>query len=293
MELKLFPVLFILSLAISSGCLAPPGPVQTYTLPQLKYLLLDHYGESEFFFCDPDYYPISRGDELEKALEYFPIIQNNTDEFTAITDRKGLNPPYSDEVKLTIYREYKKLRAIPLSLAGESSYEYTMQLGIEGDSGRRVTGSIHSDGTILEQRSENVILTCPICLDENTVIDTPRGPIPVDELREGMMVWTLDTQGDRRPLPILSASCSAVPSDHRVIRLQLSDGREVNVSPGHPTTDNRTIGMLMVGDMLDRATITRVDLIAYDKPSVCDILPAGDTKSYWANGILLKSSIPF
>ena len=88
----------------------------------LKYLLLDHYGEDGFFFCDPDYYPISRGDEQAKAIETFPATRNSTDEFDAILNRTGLQPPFSDEAKLTIYREHKRLQAIPLTPATADSF---------------------------------------------------------------------------------------------------------------------------------------------------------------------------
>ena len=71
-----------------------------YTEPESRYLLLDQYGEARFFYCDPDEYPIGRGDELERALKAFPAIQNDTAEFAAITARTGLVPPYSEDAKL-------------------------------------------------------------------------------------------------------------------------------------------------------------------------------------------------
>lgn len=125
--MKLILGIAILVSIVLAGCLAPggcglPGQNQTYSPAQLKYLLLDHYNESRFFFCDPDYYPVGHGDELEKAIAIFPVIRNSTEEFDAIVEQKGLQPPYSDESKLIIYREYKKLNAIPLSPGAKDSY---------------------------------------------------------------------------------------------------------------------------------------------------------------------------
>ena len=288
--MKLF-ILLIFSGVLIAGCLAPPGPPPgNYSSPQLKYLLLDHYHENQFFFCDPDYYPISRDDEAEKALEFFPVIQNSTDEFNAILLRKGLQAPFSNESKLTIYREYKKLRAIPFTSTGVGTYSYIMQLGTEGE-GRRVSGIIRTDGTIIEQRSENVILTCPICLAEGTRIDTPDGPVPVNELQAGMIVWTCDAQGVRIPVPVLRTARTPAPTVHHVVHLELADGRSVEASAGHPTTDGRTLDMLSSGDLLDGAVIIDADLVPYGMAFVYDILPAGDTANYWANGILLKSTL--
>jgi hypothetical protein len=80
---------FILPLGIglwlsALGCAATPadeGPVPTGIAPgvtpsgerlgatQLKYVLIDAFGRP--FFCDPDYYPVARDDEQQKALEWF------------------------------------------------------------------------------------------------------------------------------------------------------------------------------------------------------------------------------
>ena len=281
-------VLLLLAIALS-GCTAPP-PAATYTEPQLKYLLLDHYGEDRFFYCDPDEYPISRGDELERALESFPAIENDTAEFAAITARKNLSPPYSDEAKLAIYREHKRLRAIPLSPRTADSYTYSMAIGTEAE-GRRVSGVISTDGTIREETSEKALLTCPICLAAGTRIETPAGPVPVEALRGEMIVWTVDAWGNRVPAPVLQTARTRPPPGHTVIRLRLSDGRTVTASPGHPTADARPLGLLRVGDQLDGAAVSSAEGIPYDGEYVYDLLPAGATGRYWADGVLLGSTL--
>jgi hypothetical protein len=271
-----------------------PSPGETpegqYTEPQLKYRLLDHYGEDQFFFCDPDYYPVSRGDEQEKAIESFPAIQNDTAEFAAIAERKGLFPPYSDEAKLTVYREHKKLQAIPLTPGTAGSYSYTMALGNKTD-GRRASGIILTDGTIREESDEKAFLTCPVCLAAGTIIATPAGPVPVAELREGTVVWTADDSGDRVAAPVLRISRTRAPPWHVVVRVRLADGRSVAASPAHPTVDDRHLGALRAGDWLDGAVVAGVDLMPYSGDYTYDLLPAGGTGSYWADGILLGSTL--
>jgi hypothetical protein len=290
----LLALTFTLTLVVLlAGCIAPGGPPpanETYTPTELKYVLLDHYGEDNFFYCDPDYYPVSHGDEMEKALQIFPVIENNTEEFNAIVGRKGLEAPYSDESKLIIYREYKKLNAIQLTPATNDTYDFSLEVQtIEG--GRRVTGIIRDDGVVLERHSEEAILTCPICLAKGTLIDTPAGPVAVEEMKEGMTVWTQDAEGNRKAVPVLRTSVTPAGHDHHIVHLLLSDGRELFASPGHPTMDNRTLGMLLPGNDIDGSLVIRADLIPYNGEFTYDILPAGDTGSYRAGGILLKSTL--
>src|SRR5512147_886312 len=55
----------------------PPTPIPPLpgglSATELKYRLLDQY--PDFFFCDPDYYPVAHDDELSLALARFSQIQ--------------------------------------------------------------------------------------------------------------------------------------------------------------------------------------------------------------------------
>ncbi len=294
--MKCLLAILVLVIVIIAGGTAPggggppPTPNTTYSPTELKYLLLDHYNESRFFYCDPDYYPVSHGDEQAKAIEAFPVIENNTEEFDAIVARKDLQPPFSDETKLIVYRENKKLNAIPLTPVTDDTYSFSLALETD-EGGRRVSGIIRTDGVILEEHFEEAFLTCPICLARGTCIDTPDGPVAANELESGMSVWTRDANGSRSAVPIVQTIKTRVPPSHRVIHLRLSDGREIFGSPGHPTTDDRTLGILHPGDLLDGAVVIGTDPIPYTGEYTYDILPGGDTGIYWANGIPLKSTL--
>lgn len=285
----------LILLVLLAGCLIPgggppPTPGTPLTPARLKYLLLDHYGEDRFFYCDPDYYPVGRGDEPERALAAFPAIENETDTFTAIIARRGLQPQYSNETKLLVYREYKKLRAMPLDPAAGDTYSFSLQLG-DRVAGHLVTGIIRSDGVILSEQSESAVLTCPICLAGDTLIDTPAGPVEVRDLKVGMMVWTTDPNGSWRAVSVLQVGKNPVPPSHRLVHLILSDGRELHASPGHPLMDGRSLGSLMIGDVLDGASVTGTALAPSPDGCTYDILPAGGTGGYRANGIPLKTSL--
>lgn len=130
-----------------------------------------------------------------------------------------------------------------------------------------------------------------LCLSIHSQIDTPQGPVAVENLHIGDLVWTVDASGARVSVVILKVKKTFVPASHIVMHLVLNDGRELLASPGHPTADGRTLGTLQPGDLLDGARITQVDQVVYGQPATYDILPDGATGFYWADGILLGSTL--
>jgi len=48
---------------------------------------------------------------------------------------------------------------------------------------------------------------------------------------------------------------------------------------------------LVAGDRYDGAVVIGVDLIPYAGGATFDVLPAGATGAYWANGVLLGSTL--
>lgn len=257
---------------------------------ELKYRVLDEF--PDFFFCDPDYYPIAREDETVLALQRFAEVQANGEEFQAILRHNDLDrlTTFNDEQKLLIYREYKKLNAIYFELSGEK-YQFQIQTGIEGQQGKLITATIDGNGSIDVVQKESSFPTCPICLAAGTFIDTPRGAVRVEDVKVGDQVWTMNEAGQRVAAVIVQRASIQVPANHQMLHVMLSDGREVWASPGHPTSDGRTLGRLQVGEMLDGVKILQIEQLPYTKTFTFDILPAGDTGFYWANGILLGSTL--
>ena len=222
----------------------------------------------------------------------FPELQANQEEFQAILNHNGLAEvtTFTDQQKLLIYREHKKLNAIHFEAVGDK-YQFQIQTGSEGQQGSVVTGTIDGSGSVDVQKQDPVIPTCPICLAKGTLIDTPRGPIPVENLRKGGSVWTMNGAGEHVAATILRTSRVPVPVTHQVIHVTLGDGRELWASPGHPTTDGKTLGDLAVNDRLDGALVINVERLRYAGTATYDLLPSGDTGFYWANGILIGSTL--
>ena len=279
---------------------APPTPTSLPALPgqlgpsELKYRLLAEF--PDIFFCDRDFYPVPIGDELELALQRFPELQANLEEFEAIlahNDLAGLGT-FNDEQKLLIYREHKKLAAIQFEAAAPG-YQFQLQVAETAGgaklSGELVSGLIDGQGEIKVKERKPTIATCPICLAAGTLIDTPAGPLPVESLRPGTLVWTVDRARVRVAQPLLSTGSTPVPAAHQVLHLVLDDGRQLWVSPGHPTTDGRRVGQLQVGGSLDGAALLSAERVTYTGHATYDLLPAGETGFYWANGILIASTL--
>ncbi len=263
---------------------ASPGPTA------LKYRLLEQY--PDFFYCDPDYYPVARANETDLAVQRFPQIQGNPEEFQAILGHLGLGggTAFTDQQKLAIYREHKRLAALLFTLAG-SSYEFQFQVKESSGQGFIIKGLIDGAGTVTVQSRQPSIATCPICLAAHTLIATPQGQVPVEDLGVGEFVWTVGSHGERVAAPILKTV--AVPSapGQPVMHLALDDGRQLWASPGHPTSDGRALGQLRPGDRLDGGLVTLAALAPYRGPATYDILPAGETGFYWADGILVGSTL--
>ncbi len=289
------PVTFISGASAPPPIDAPPTPIPTLAVDalsptELKYRLLEEF--PDFFFCDPDEYPVARDDETALAIERFPEIQANAEEFQAIlkyNNMAGLNE-FNDEQKLLIYREHKKLAAIPFEVSG-GQYKFQFQTADSSGRGTFITGLIDKNGTISIQDRTSTIATCPICLAANTQIDTPNGLVAVQDLRVGDVVWTADASGQRVAAPVLATTRVPAPASHVMIHLVLDNGRELWASPGHPTTDGRTMNDLQPDDLLDGARVILSERIPYAHPSTFDLLPAGETGFYWANGILIGSTL--
>ena len=117
------------------------------------------------------------------------------------------------------------------------------------------------------------IRNCPICLAQNTLIDTPRGAIAIENLQKGALVWTVTNSGERVRGVVVLTSKTPVPPTHQMVQLVLEDGRALLVSPGHPTVDGRTAGDLTSGESYDGARVITSHRILYSDEYTCDSLP--------------------
>jgi len=118
--------------------------------PKLRYRLIDRFGP--VYFCDPECIgPCLLDLEKKHAEEAFPRIRKDTETLQAITERLKLENigDFSEDQKLSIYREYKNL-VCGMSLEAEGKNH---RFKIESGDGFRVAGLIDPQGeiTVLER----------------------------------------------------------------------------------------------------------------------------------------------
>lgn len=259
---------------------------------QLKFRVMDAAGTP--VYCDPDFYPVARdGGEQANALTEYPKIQSQADMYGAIVAHEKLpSGNLTDAQKLIVYRAYKLLNALVLTQSGNDyAFEFRAQ-SKDSSAIQMVKGSVRVDGVVtVTSRTDSGRPPCPICLAASTLIATPIGAVRVVDIKPGMLVWTADRSGRRVAATVLEVGNTQVPAGHLMVHVVLADGRELLASPGHKTADGRALGALAAGDALDSSTIKVWELVPYAGDRTYDLLPAGPTGTYWANGVLLSSTL--
>jgi hypothetical protein len=277
----------------------PPTPSPTVTpvaqgalaVATLKYALVDRFGR--LWYCDPDFYPVARSDQDTLAESRFPEVQKDTETFNAILAHLRYAPSqtYTHPQKVAIYTDWKMLGALRLDPAG-SAYHFNARFTPNEKTGSLVDGTIDQRAQItVTSQTASGPPPCPICLARGTQIATPSGPVAIEDVREGMTVWTADELGARVAAVVTVVGSTTAPADHTVVHLVLADGREVYASPGHPLADGRLLGSVAAGDTVDGAAVTSAERVPYPSGTTFDLLPSGPSGIYWAGGIPLASTL--
>ncbi|HEX9437532.1 MAG TPA: Hint domain-containing protein [Candidatus Limnocylindria bacterium] len=296
MRALLATLTLLLSACAAPAVLSSPTPAPS-PLPvvELRYRIFDQVGRP--WYCDSDFFPIARADEKDLARQRLPEMQRDADTYAAILRHNSLSAgtTLTDDQLLAVYHDWKDLQRLPLDPTGPAGvYGSTFVMRPQTSSkssGERVELRIDTAGRItVLSRTQAGPPNCPICLSDATLIDTPSGPVRVTEIRVGDVVWTADASGQRVAAPVLEVGSTVAPPGHAVVRVRLSDGRTVTASPGHPPADGRALGMFSVGDRLDGAAVVAIERLPY-RGRTYDLLPAGATGAYWADGVLLLSTL--
>ena len=257
---------------------------------RLSFILIAKYGPPDY--CGPPVesstYPLDEAKARLPQLETDPI-------FVAIlgNDHMPAAALLSDDQLSQEFTRYLDVTNATVSPDSDGNYSFSgFVRNTSGTDAQSYAGTITISGDI-----SNVVASaptprlCPVCLAASTRIATPTGDTPVTALRPGDLVLTSDGHGGVLSVAITRVGHTDVGVSHHVVHLVLSDGRVVDVSPGHPTADGRTVGVLLAGDRYDGSTVASATLIPYLGLATYDLLPAGPTGTYWANGVLLASTL--
>jgi hypothetical protein len=255
---------------------------------ELKYRVLAQVGP--IAYCDPDSYPVGRMVTADYVQQRLASIQSSDGQtYLDILSHYQLTGTLTAAQQLMVYSDYKRLAALRLTASG-ARYDFDYFAG-QGASTQplRTKGSIDQFGSITVDSRAAGFFTCPICLTASTLIDTPNGPQPVAQLKVGTIVWTIGANGVRQAAPVLHlASMPGGPGF--LVHLALADGRDLWASPKHPLKDGRLVGELVRGDNVDGSRVVLAQLLP-SSAATYDLRPSGATGAYWANGILLASTL--
>jgi ribosomal protein S8E len=96
--------------------------------------------------------------------------------------------------------------------------------------------------------------------------------------------------GRVRSVPIVEVHKTRA-SNHHVVRVELESGAVLEISAPHPTADGRVFADLRAGDTLGGVIIERASLVPFNYAFTYDILPASDSGTYFAGGVLIGSTL--
>ena len=135
-------------------------------------------------------------------------------------------------------------------------------------------------------------LTCTVysvCASSDTPIATADGDRPIASLCAGDLVYSADRQS-LHLVPLLRVSRTAV-FHHHLIEIILANGSVLRMSAGHPTADGRFFGDVQAADRVDGVAVLSRREVPYDDAYTYDILPASDSHTYVAAGVLVGSTL--
>ncbi len=126
----------------------------------------------------------------------------------------------------------------------------------------------------------------PICCSPDTRIRTTGVQKRIADIWEEEIV--LSDAG--KPARVIKVSKTEV-KNHKILQVLLNDATILEISPGHPTADGRKFKDLKMGDYIDGRMVVEVKLIPYKYQYTHDILPDSKTGNYYANGVLIGSTL--
>jgi hypothetical protein len=268
------------------------------SIPELKLRVLDALG-GRLEFCDPDFWPLPVKDQIEAARDRLEADRRKQPAVVrAVLDHERVSDLEELSGRRLVHASDvdESIRFIRLTRSS-GGFVFAVRVEVLGrQSGvHRATeafGLVSTDGqVVVGSQRHGLRLECPICLARGMRISTPRGPVAVQDVGVGTTVWSTDSNGRRIRAAVVRVGRARVPPTHEVVRLRLANGKTAFASPGHPTPDGRLVGELGIGDRLDGSTVVSARLIPYVGRFTYDLLPSGPTGTYFANGVLLGSTL--
>jgi len=275
-----------LSLLIAGAYVVPTLPFLPRSTADLKYSVIDSVGDplvcTGWGMPNPTFNPYGE----------YPRIVSDVSTYSAIIRRQHLPPgPLTNDQIVAVYRDWLKLNAVRLSWDG-SAYDFAMFPGPTSEELRNeLVGKVDVLGHVYYVHQSSAMGACPICLAGGSVISTPNGLIPVSKIALGMHIWSATTDGQPVEAVVLETTSRLAAPGSQLLHVTLADGRQITASAPHEIADGRPLGSLRVGDEIQGVAITELNVVDDSLGFTYDLLPSGATGEYWADGILMRSTL--
>jgi hypothetical protein len=225
--------------------------------------------------------------------QHYPQIVADLPAYQAILRRLHLLPtPLTADQIVAVYRQWLKLNAVQLDWqAGFYSFHEFPGPGPSEGLRSEMVGDVDVFGRVYNVHHGEGLGACPICLPGISLISTPGGDVAVAGVRVGLHVWTGAPDGRQLDAVVIATRSRLDAPGSTLIHMVLADGRQLTASPPHQLADGRRLASLKVGDQVDSIRITRLESVPDVLGRTYDLLPSGETGEYWADGILLRSTL--
>jgi len=177
---------------------------------------------------------------------------------------------------------------------------------VESRKGDRVIRQLNSEEWLYKVNGKRVIGPANECncLPPDAMIQTPSGSIEVSNIEVGDTVFTADRGRNRIMASVQKIKRTPVPLDYNMLQITLADDRVLTASASHPIAifsefrqgisagfHTKLLSTLKQGKVYDGSEIIRIDTVKYAGDFTYDIRPEGETGTYWANDILIASTL--
>jgi hypothetical protein len=93
-----------------------------------------------------------------------------------------------------------------------------------------------------------------------------------------------------RAVPLVRVNRTPVVG-HHVLRVTFRNGRFIEMSAEHPLADGRPLSMVSAGSELMGGAVVSSRRVPYRHAATYDILPDSTSRSYFASGVLIGSTL--
>ena len=128
--------------------------------------------------------------------------------------------------------------------------------------------------------------TLPLCLSPDTRIKTPGIQKRIADIKVGDKVISENSEVVK-----VKKIVQVKAKRHKILRVTFNDATVLEVSPGHPIGNGEEFNDLKVGRYLDGRMVIKIKKIPYYYQYTYDILPDSKSGKYYANGILVGSTL--